>query len=210
MKTVSLFAFLLFLAVLAFSSASACDDGSSSNYDTKCFKNHYSREGMARLEPVKAANLGSFNCSGTQIVFNPSTGEYVAHYNFGWFPLSTLYEEGCGCWVTTTTVPGSAPFRIYEYGNGRRGPFEDGTCMPFEFPEANGKVTSTTAFSRNINYVHRDLPYLNTADSTLAAHQTYYRVHNSTNELVVLRKFNSAGYIEWMQNLNCYLVQPQL
>jgi hypothetical protein len=202
---------LTFVAVTLVPPALATTTGGF--FDTTCREVPYTPEGLARLEPIKAANLGTFNCSGSFTYFDPSTGHVTATIDVPWFNQSTLYEPSCGCWVTTSFAfgPTLPPLVIYEYGNALPGRAEEGTCLEFAWPEDDGNITQSIAFGRNMHFnVHRDLPYLRQSDGTLTRHQSFYRVAGTQNELVVVRKFNEAGYIDWIENLVCLMVEPQL
>jgi len=182
-------------------------------FDTTCREVPFTPEGLARLEPIKAANLGTFNCSGSFTYYDTTTGHVTATVDLPWFNQSTLYEPSCGCWVTTSFAfgPTLPPLVIREYGNAPTGRAEEGTCLEFAWPEDDGNITQSIAFGRNVHSnVHRDLPYLRQSDGTLTRHQSFYRVAGTQTELVVVRKFNEAGCIDWIENLVCLMVEPQL
>jgi hypothetical protein len=199
---------LLMFCCLAFVLAAPA----SAFFDTTCQELPFTAAGLARLEPIKASNLGTFNCSGSFTYYDQSTGHVTATIDVPWFNQSTLYEPSCGCWVTTSYAFGSAhpPLVIYEYGNALPGRAEEGSCLEFDWPEDDGNITQSIAFGRNMRFVHRDLPYMRKADNTLTRHQSFYRVPNTQNELVVVRKFNEAGYIDWIENLVCFMIEPQV
>jgi hypothetical protein len=179
-------------------------------FDTSCHAKPATAEGLTRLEPLKGTNLGSFNCTGSFLNFDPATGHLTSSSSFPYFPLSTLYEPSCACWVTTTDLPGLGISVALEYANALPGRALEGTCLHFNWTESDGSVTKSVGYAQNVNFVHRDLPYLRRSDASLTAHQTLYRVKDSGDELVLVRKFNDAGLIEYMYNLVCTMVEPQV
>jgi hypothetical protein len=190
--------------------ASVAPFAQASFYDTSCHAKPATPQGLARLEPIKGTNLGSFNCTGSFLNFDPATGQLTSSSSFPYFALSTLYEPSCACWVTTTDLPGLGISVAREYANALPGRTLEGTCLHFNWTELDGSVTHSTGYSHNVNLIHRDLPYLRRSDASLTAHQTLYRVPGTSNELVLVRKFNDAGLIEYMYNLVCTMVEPQI
>jgi hypothetical protein len=185
----------------------------SAFFDTTCHKVPFTTVGLARLEPIKASNLGTFNCSGSFTYYNPATGHVTATINLPWFNQSTLYEPSCSCWVTTSfTLSSVLPLLvIYKYSNMLPGHTKEGSCLEFNWLEDNSNMTQSITFRCNMHFnMHHDLPYMHKANNTLTQHQSFYQVVHSQNELVMVHKFNKAGYINWIENLMCFMIKPQV
>jgi hypothetical protein len=88
-------------------------------FNTTCCKVPFTPDSLARLEPIKATNMGTFNCSSSFTYYNTTTGHVTATIDLPWFNQSTLYKPSCSCWVTTsfTFRPTLPPLVICKYSN---------------------------------------------------------------------------------------------
>jgi hypothetical protein len=173
--------------------------------DTACPPTRFTWEGMWRTEEFKPPNLGRFNCTGSVLTFDPATARQTSATALPWFPLSTLYETACGCYVTRSF--GSDP--VYEYGTTLGGHAMVGTCFKNNWVLPDGSVRETVANARTVNRIHRDVTYVDSHTGALAYHQTYYPGPDGS-EMVLIRGIDPTyGSVWFIQNLICRMVERQ-
>ncbi|BCS82722.1 hypothetical protein QLL95_gp0233 [Cotonvirus japonicus] len=199
--------FALFLAlVVAMSAGASC----KKFVDTTCQPDRYTFKGLLRQEPIKGRNTGYFTCKGTTIVMDPVTTAVLLVQPTLDYNLSTLYHKECGCWNTTTTIPGGETY--LEYGNGQSGQAMSGSCFYAVWPDLTGKLVETVGYARNIVGVHRDLIYVNRKTNELVAHQSIYPLGPDQvgDEHVLVRHFDPVSKaIDYMQHVYCTKIADQ-
>lgn len=178
-------------------------------YDVSCPRNYYTRAGLARTEPFKGNNLGWFNCSGSAALHDAVTGQQITSFALPDFNLQTLYDDTCGCWMTTNSL---TDYVVREYGTGMPGHSLEGSCFEYEFDPMDGsdQPLKTVARSTNVGLLHRDVSYLHAKTGVLAGQQTVL-LNARGDEMVLLRLYDPVtGVPTFVQNVVChkYASQP--
>lgn len=178
-------------------------------YDVSCPRYYYTRAGLERAEPFKGTNLGWFNCTGSASLHDRVTGQHVTSFDLPAFNLQTLYDAGCGCWMTTNSL---TTYVVREYGTGMPGHSQQGSCFEYDFDPVDGgdQPLRTVARATNVGLFHRDVAYMHAETGALAGQQTIV-LNERGDEMVLLRLYDPVTRAPtFVQNVVCskFAAQP--
>ena len=184
------------VAVAALTLSGARVAGSSPpGEDFVCSERRLTLAAFEALLPVKAQGRGYFSCTGSLTVFNEVTSQMISSIDFGEVLISTLWDEGCGCMVTSTTFFGTT-LVTPEYGVKRGvscviGVFSD----PPESAPLYGESQDSKFNWRNISYV-------NPATGVVSRIQIFKPIADR-DVVIHLMSYGASGKLQSFVNFTC-------